>query len=167
MASQEPSPRIALSGYESVFGKAKGMVFPRIFLVGHGVLDELATTCRQFGFPNRGAVVTGPKTAEIAGRRGATILQEGGFHVTTVIAHEANEPEVDRVAEEVRASGPSSWSVPEGGARSTSPRSSPPACTSRFSVYRRRPRTTESRRRVRRCTERPRSRARRGRSRSA
>ena len=58
MASQEPSPRTVISGYESVFGKAKGMVFPRIVLVGHGVLEELATTCRQFGFPRRGAVVT-------------------------------------------------------------------------------------------------------------
>ena len=86
MASQEPSSRTMMSGYESVFGKAKGMVFPRIVLVGHGVLDELATTCRQFGFPHRGAVVTGPKTADIAGRRAATILEEGGFQVAMIIA---------------------------------------------------------------------------------
>jgi len=94
-----------MPGYESVFGKAKGMVFPRIVLVGHGVLDELATTCRQFAFPNRGAVVTGPKTADIAGRRAAAILQEGGFRVTTIIAVEATEAEVDRVAEEARSAG--------------------------------------------------------------
>src|SRR5271157_6444179 len=105
MASQEPSPRTVISGYESVFGKAKGMVFPRIVLVGHGVLDELATTCRQFGFPRRGAVVTGPKTVEIAGRRATTILQEGGFRVATIIAREATEAEVERVAEEARTTG--------------------------------------------------------------
>ena len=106
MASQEPSSRTVMPGYESVFGKAKGMVFPRIVLVGHGVLEELATTCRQFGFSSRGIVITGPKTAELAGRRATTILQEGGFEATTVIAHEANEAEVDRVAEEVRAGHP-------------------------------------------------------------
>ena len=103
MASQETSSRTVMPGYESVFGKAKGMVFPRIVLVGHGVLDELATTCRQFGFANRGAVITGPKTAELAGRRATQILEEGGFSAVTLIAHEANEAEVDRVAEEVRA----------------------------------------------------------------
>src|SRR5208283_4546827 len=95
MASQEPSSRTLMAGYESVFGKAKGMVFPRIVLVGHGVLEELATTCRQFAFPNRGAVVTG--------RRATTILQEGGFHAATIIAREATEAEVERVAEEARA----------------------------------------------------------------
>jgi glycerol-1-phosphate dehydrogenase [NAD(P)+] len=103
MASQETSSRTVVPGYESVFGKAKGMVFPRIVLVGHGVLDELATTCRQFGFADQGVVVTGPKTAELAGRRATTILQEGGFRASMMVAHEANEPEVERVAEEVRA----------------------------------------------------------------
>ena len=131
MASQEPSSRTLMPGYESVFGKAKGMVFPRIVLVGHGVLEELATTCRQFGFPHRGAVVTGPKTAEIAGRRAATILEEGGFQVTTIIAHEATEPEVDRVAQEVRSARAEFLMGPEVAARSTSQRSSPLGSTSR------------------------------------
>jgi glycerol-1-phosphate dehydrogenase [NAD(P)+] len=87
------------------FGKAKGMVFPRIVLVGHGVIDELAATCRQFDFPSQGAVITGPKTAELAGNRAAEILRHDGFEVTTVIAQEATWPEVERVAGEVRKSG--------------------------------------------------------------
>lgn len=84
------------------FGKAKGMVFPRSVLVGHGVLDELAATCQQFGFPDRGAVVTGPKTAELAGNRAADLLNHHGFHAATIVAHEANGAEVDRVAAEAR-----------------------------------------------------------------
>ncbi len=84
------------------FGKAKGMVFPRSVLVGHGVIEELASTCRQFGFPGRGAVVTGPKTAELAGNRAAEILRGDGFDVRTIIAHEATGVEVDRVAGEAR-----------------------------------------------------------------
>lgn len=87
---------------EIPFGKAKGMVFPRTVLVGHGVLEELATTCRQFGFPSRGAVVTGPRTAELAGNRAAAILAEDGFQVERLIAHEATLNEVDRVAAEAR-----------------------------------------------------------------
>jgi glycerol-1-phosphate dehydrogenase [NAD(P)+] len=99
-----PNHRIP-PAYESPFGKAKGMVFPRVVIVGHGVLNELADTCRQFDFPNRGAVITGPRTAELAGYRAATILHSNGFEVSTIIAKEATEAEVDRVANETRSSG--------------------------------------------------------------
>ncbi len=85
------------------FGKAKGMVFPRTVLVGHGVLGELGAMCHQFGFLPRGAVVTGPRTAELAGHHAAEILVADGFEVHTVIAHEAHSVEVDRVASELRS----------------------------------------------------------------
>ncbi len=91
------------AGSDFPFAKAKGMVFPRTVLVGHGVIDELGAMCRQFGFPARGAVVTGPKTAELAGNRAAEILNGEGFSVRTIVAHEAVGAEVDRIAAEVRA----------------------------------------------------------------
>lgn len=81
------------------------MVFPRAVLAGHGVLDELGRMCRNFGFPDRGAVVTGPKTQELAGRQAATILEESGFSVATLIAHEATLDEVERVKGEAAAAG--------------------------------------------------------------
>ena len=87
---------------EAVFGKAKGMVFPRVVLVGHGVLEDLARTCQDFDFPKRGIVITGPKTAELAGHRATRILNSGGFDASTIIAHEATEAEVARVESEVR-----------------------------------------------------------------
>ncbi|HTT16037.1 MAG TPA: NAD(P)-dependent glycerol-1-phosphate dehydrogenase [Thermoplasmata archaeon] len=89
-------------GSDFTFGKAKGMVFPRTVLVGHGVLEELAPTCRQFGFASVGTVITGTKTAELAGHRATEILNGAGFHVETLIAHEATGAEVDRLAGEVR-----------------------------------------------------------------
>ncbi len=89
----------------SLFGKAKGMVFPRLVLVGHGVLDELPGTCRQLDFPTRGAVVTGPRTAELAGRRAAELMNADGFEVTTVIAGDATEAEVERVVADLRHRG--------------------------------------------------------------
>ncbi len=87
------------------FGKARGMVFPRVVLVGHGVLNDLGATCRQFDFPTTGAVVTGPRTALLAGNRAAEILNADGFRATTIIAEEATEEEVARVAEVARAAG--------------------------------------------------------------
>jgi len=87
---------------ESVFGKARGMVFPRVVLVGHGVLDDLAVTCRTFGFVERGVVITGPRTAELAGNRATEILRSDGFSVSTIIAREATESEVARVEQEAR-----------------------------------------------------------------
>jgi glycerol-1-phosphate dehydrogenase [NAD(P)+] len=95
-----------LTGEGSPFGKAKGMVFPRLVLVGHGVINELPETCRQLDFPATGALITGPRTAELAGHRAAEILTAGGFEIRTVIAHEATEAEVERIASEIRGTGP-------------------------------------------------------------
>jgi glycerol-1-phosphate dehydrogenase [NAD(P)+] len=81
------------------------MVFPRVVLVGHGVIDELPETCRQFDFPPVGAVITGPKTAELAGHRAAEILTNAGFGITTIIAREATGEEVDRVISELQGKG--------------------------------------------------------------
>ncbi len=87
------------------FGKARGMVFPRVVLVGHGVIADLGTTCRQFGFANQGAVITGPRTVELAGRRAAEILREAHFETALLLAGEATEAEVTRVEGEARAAG--------------------------------------------------------------
>ncbi|HUI38662.1 MAG TPA: iron-containing alcohol dehydrogenase, partial [Thermoplasmata archaeon] len=88
---------------DSPFGKARSMVFPRTILAGHGVLAELGRSCRGFDFPERGSVITGPKTAGIAGTRAVEILTESKFDVTTIVAHEATPAEVDRVEAEAKS----------------------------------------------------------------
>jgi len=105
MVAEAPPGRTPVVGLESPFGKARSMVFPRMVLAGHGVLSELGTSCRQFDFGERGAVITGPKTASLAGNRAAEILQASGFDVATILAKEATPAEVDRVAAEVAAVG--------------------------------------------------------------
>jgi glycerol-1-phosphate dehydrogenase [NAD(P)+] len=105
MAGHDPSSRNPITGADSPFGKARGMVFPRVVLAGHGVLNDLGTTCRQFDFADKGAVVTGPKTVELAGNRAAEILCAEGFDAGVIIAKEATEREVDRVAAEAGAMG--------------------------------------------------------------
>ena len=81
------------------------MVFPRTVLAGHGVLSELANLCRTFDFPEHGAVVTGQRTAALAGNRASEILRAAGFQAPIVLAHESTMHEVERVATEVRATG--------------------------------------------------------------
>lgn len=87
------------------FGKARSMVFPRVVLAGHGVLEELGRSCHGFDFPERGVVVTGPRTSSLAGRRAEEILRAAGFDVTTVIAKEATVAEVERVQVAVAEAG--------------------------------------------------------------
>ena len=94
-------PRAPPVDLESPFGKARAMTFPRTVLAGHGVLGALATTVRQFDFPTRGAVITGPKTRELAGARAAEILRDGGFDVEMLLAHDATNAEVDRIGRAV------------------------------------------------------------------
>ena len=81
------------------------MVFPRTVLAGHGVLSELGVCCRQFDFPERGAVVTGQRTATLAGNRASEILSASGFQVATIIAGVPTRDEVARVATEVQGAG--------------------------------------------------------------
>ncbi len=106
MTSEPPAnSKTPFLGLDSPFGKARSMVFPRMVLAGHGVLSELGTSCRQFDFPDRGAVVTGPRTADLAGNRAAEILRAAGFTCDVVLAHEATNAEVERVSAEVRSLG--------------------------------------------------------------
>jgi len=105
MASEDAASREPPPGSDSPFGKARGMVFPRVVLAGHGVLGELGNACHQFDFFESGAVVTGPKTAVLAGNRASEILAAAGFRAPPIIANEATEAEVARVESEVRALG--------------------------------------------------------------
>jgi glycerol-1-phosphate dehydrogenase [NAD(P)+] len=97
--------RPSVIGLASPFGKARSMVFPRSVLAGHGVLSELGSMCRQFDFPDRGAVITGPITLGLAGRRAVEILNESKFDIATILAHDATSAEVERVVGEVHAAG--------------------------------------------------------------
>ena len=105
MAAESTGTRAADRGPDTPFGKSRSMVFPRSVLAGHQVLGELGRLCRGFDFPDRGAVILGPKTALIAGNHAVEILQEAKFDVATVPAQEATVSEVERVRAEVEAAG--------------------------------------------------------------
>ena len=101
MANEAAPARPASIGSDTPFGKARSMVFPRSVLAGHGVLSEIGTLCRSFDFPDHGIVVTGPKTAALAGHRAAEILKESHIAITTDLAREPTMGEVDRDPAEV------------------------------------------------------------------
>ncbi len=90
---------------DSPFGKVRGMVFPRIVLAGHGVLNELASTCRQFDFPKKGAVITGPRTATLAGHRASELLESEGFDAPILTVGEATPEEDDRTRVAIESQG--------------------------------------------------------------
>ena len=105
MTADAARGRLAGERLERPFGKARSMVFPRSVLAGHGVLVELGRMCREFDFPNAGAVITGSRTVELAGAQAAEILRDAGFTAPTILAHDATEEEVNRVESEVRTIG--------------------------------------------------------------
>jgi glycerol-1-phosphate dehydrogenase [NAD(P)+] len=81
------------------FQKAKQMVFPRSVLVGHGVLDQLGSVCKELELAGPALVVTGPHTKAIAGARAAKVLAENGIKADEATVEGATE----RSVEEVRA----------------------------------------------------------------
>ena len=112
-----PPLRDSVLPTDGLFGKARSMVFPRVVLAGHAVLEEIGAMCTDFAFPKRGAIVTGPTTFDLAGRRCAELLTAAGFAVTTAIAHEATEAEVDRVDAELAPAQPGFIVAVGGGSK--------------------------------------------------
>jgi glycerol-1-phosphate dehydrogenase [NAD(P)+] len=54
--------------------KGKWMQLPREVLIGHDVLQEIGTVCKQLDMGKRAIIVTGRKTRKIAGESVLEIL---------------------------------------------------------------------------------------------
>lgn len=74
----------------------KLMVFPRSVLVGHGVLDQLGTLCKELELEGPALVVTGPHTRALAGDRAASVLAGNGFKAETFVAESPTEASVEQ-----------------------------------------------------------------------
>ncbi len=117
MGTQPSTSPGGLGGLVADFGKARSMVFPRVVLAGHGVLNEIGSMCTDFGFGKRGSIITGPTTLALAGQRCADLLGGSGFEIVTTIAHEATEDEVTRVQKEIEAARPGFIVAVGGGSK--------------------------------------------------
>lgn len=90
---------------ETVFDKAKSMVFPRHVLVGRDVLEEIPGLGREIGLVGPGLVVTGDTTRKVAGDEVLAMLEDAGHDVTLLEAGVATRDEIERVVGEARAAG--------------------------------------------------------------
>ena len=64
------------------------MRLPRDVLVGRGVLRNISKVCNNLGFLSSALVLTGPHTYDIAGKNVTSMLEEGGFSVSSLIVEE-------------------------------------------------------------------------------
>ena len=99
------------------FEKTRSMVFPRVVLAGHGVIGRVAEVCSNLGFSSRGAVITGPQTVGIAGRRVEELLRKEGFESRLWVAGDPTLAEVDRLVSEIRPWGARFLAAVGGGSR--------------------------------------------------
>lgn len=65
-------------------GKVKWMQLPRDVLVGHEVLQEISTICKQLGVGKRAIIVTGIHTRKIAGGNVLDILSDDGYEANLI-----------------------------------------------------------------------------------
>ncbi len=81
--------------------KKKIMEFPRILLIGPGVLLELPAVLEKIDDIRDVLLITGEKSYRAAGRKVEEILQDGGYEVRTVRSKEVTKEELNRVLEEI------------------------------------------------------------------
>ncbi len=66
---------------KQVFKRAKGMVFPRNVIAGHGVITEVPEVCRDFDLHGQGMIIAGPETLRVAGNHVKDLMEDAGFEV--------------------------------------------------------------------------------------
>ena len=75
---------------DSLFTKAKSMVFPRNVYVGHEVLDKVPDVCQEFGFEGSGLLVSGDTTFKTAGKAVKEHMEDKGYDIKVHITGEAS-----------------------------------------------------------------------------
>ncbi|MDI6856309.1 MAG: NAD(P)-dependent glycerol-1-phosphate dehydrogenase [Candidatus Thermoplasmatota archaeon] len=88
------------------FSKAKSMVFPRQVLVGHKVIEDIGTVCKNLELKNSCLVITGSNSRKIAGEVVKEILEEEGYDVFMLELGDATKENIDKaiiVLEESKA----------------------------------------------------------------
>ncbi len=98
-------PRPPLHPVETVFDKAKSMLFPRNVLVGTNVLTEAGDLAHELDLQDPAVVVTGPRTREVAGDRVAELLEEAGYTVHTLVAEASTRKKLESTLQDAEDTG--------------------------------------------------------------
>ncbi|HID19891.1 MAG TPA: NAD(P)-dependent glycerol-1-phosphate dehydrogenase [Methanophagales archaeon] len=80
-----------------MFEKGKWMQLPREILIGHGVLEELGTVCKQLDMGKKASIVTGVQTRKIAGERVLEILSDAGYEINLIEVSSINRENIEGV----------------------------------------------------------------------
>jgi glycerol-1-phosphate dehydrogenase [NAD(P)+] len=90
---------------DTVFDKAKSMVFPRHVLVGKDVLEAVPDLALDLDLHPEGVVVTGPNTRDVAGERVQAMLEDAGYEAHLVEATGHDRKAAEATVEEVDGTG--------------------------------------------------------------
>lgn len=75
---------------DSLFKKAKSMIFPRNVLAGHDVLNRVPEICQEFGFEGSGLIVSGDVTFKAAGKTVKDFMEEKNYQMDVHLTGEAS-----------------------------------------------------------------------------
>ncbi len=89
----------------TVFDKAKSMVFPRHVLVGQDVLEEAPNLALELDLHPEGVVVSGPTTRGVAGDRVQAMLEDAGYDVHLITAAGSGRKSLEATMAEVDETG--------------------------------------------------------------
>jgi len=92
---------VATRAPSAPFEKARSMVFPRVVLAGHGVIDQVGKVSSSLGYSSRCAIITGKTTKEVAGNHVEATLKKEGYDARMWVAGSPTLDEVSRLTDEV------------------------------------------------------------------
>ena len=94
------------------FQKVKAIEMPRDVVAGHGVIDDVRDICEGLHFAGAGTIITGGKTAKVAGSRVKDLME--GYDMDVCMVGDATIENAELAAEQAREFG-SSFILAVGG----------------------------------------------------
>ena len=94
------------------FSKVKAVEMPRDVVAGHGVIEDVRGMCERLHFRGAGTIITGGRTAEVAGKRVMDLME--GYDLDMCRVGDATQENVDLICRRAMESG-SSFILAVGG----------------------------------------------------
>lgn len=94
------------------FQKVKAIEMPRDVVAGHGVINDVRDICERLHFAGAGTIITGGKTAKVAGSRVKDLME--GYDMDVCMVGDATIENAELAAEQAREFG-SSFILAVGG----------------------------------------------------
>lgn len=99
------------------FTKVKAMVFPREVLAGHGVIKRTGEVFEELGIGKKAMLVTGERTASIAGKKVKALLEKVSVKVSIELTGAATQENLDSLVAIARRDSPDAVLGVGGGSK--------------------------------------------------